>query len=296
MVVITSLNLIAEVIVRPTNIEDLSLARRYKTQQRVFIALLAVGTAGLGILLAAMIVYRELESARVKADFAANVSHELRSPITQIRLKGEALQLDLVFDDDDRQRHYDAIVYEAERLSRLVDNVLDFASIDRGVKKYSLRPDDLGHLLQHSLGGAYGAIKSKGLALEIDVPDDLPVVWMDRDAVAQVFTNLLSNAAKYGADGKWVGLTARVGLDGVDVMVSDRGIGISKADLDHVFDHFFRANTPDVRKRRGTGIGLSIVRYIVEAHGGTISVDSELGEGTTFTVTFPFQPPRDAGA
>jgi two-component system sensor histidine kinase VicK len=119
---------------------------------------------------------------------------------------------------------------------------------------------------------------------------------MDRDAVAQVFTNLLSNAAKYGADGQWVGLTARVSLDGVDVMVSDRGIGISKADIDHVFDHFFRANTPDVRKRRGTGIGLSIVRYIVEAHGGTISVDSELGEGTTFTVTFPFQPPRDAGA
>jgi signal transduction histidine kinase len=113
---------------------------------------------------------------------------------------------------------------------------------------------------------------------------------VDRDAVNQVLINLLSNAAKYGADGKWVGLRMRLALDSVDISVIDRGIGISKSDQARIFEEFYRSADANVRRNKGTGIGLSIVRYIINAHGGSLSVDSEPGQGATFTVTLPLGP------
>lgn len=228
----------------------------------------------------------------MKADFAANVSHELRSPITQIRLKAESLQLDLCYDDDDRREHYDAIVLESERLSRLVDNVLDFAAIERGAKRYSLRADDLLDVVRFQAEATEDTLRSRGLELSVDLPDDLPPVWLDREAIGQVIINLLSNAAKYGADGGWVGLRVWETEEGVELSVADRGIGISEEELPQVFDDFFRSTDPLVRRKKGTGIGLAIVRYIVEAHGATITVESEAGEGTTFTILFPTTPPE----
>ncbi len=283
------------VVVQPDNPERLASLKRSKRTRRIFIIVLAMAIAVLGVALSARIVSTELEGARAKADFAANVSHELRSPITQIRLKGEALQLDLVYDDEDRRAHHDAIVREAERLSRLVDNILDFAAIERGAKTYMLRQDDLGEIMHSQIRSARDYIESRGIELSVDIANDLPVIWVDREAVGQVITNLLSNAAKYGSEGKWIGVVARVGLEGIDISVSDRGIGISKEDLRKLFVPFFRSADPQVRRKKGTGIGLNIVRYIVEEHGGSISAESTLNEGTTFTVTFPFEPPSGAG-
>lgn len=275
--------------------EGLEARKNRRRVTRMIVILLSVFLVFVGILLTARIIGRELENARMKADFAANVSHELRSPITHIRLKGESLQLDLCTDDEDRREHYDAIVREAERLSRLVDNVLDFASIERGAKRYQLREDDLGSVVAIQVDAARAGLESQGIVLQAEIADDLPRVWLDRDAMGQVLTNLLSNAAKYGGDGRWVGVTVRAMGDGVDVAVSDRGIGIAPEELPQVFDDFFRSTDPRVRRNKGTGIGLSIVRYIVEAHGGTISVESEPGEGTTFTVRLPLEPPEGAG-
>jgi len=139
-------------------------------------------------------------------------------------------------------------------------------------------------------------VESKGLVLELDLPDDTPPVWMDREAIGQVLVNLLSNAAKYGKKGGWVGVNVRTEPQGVTLSVSDRGQGIRPDDLPHIFEHFYRSTSSSVRRQKGTGIGLAIVRYIVEAHGGTITVHSVHGEGTTFTVTFPNEPPPGAGA
>lgn len=284
-----------EAVVRPADPVALASERLWSRNQRSLVIALAVIAATLGIVAAAQIVNRELDTARQKSDFAANVSHELRSPITQIRLKAESLQLDLCYDDADRQAHYDAIVNESERLSRLVDNVLDFAAIERGVKQYSLRAGDLGDVLR-ATARTFAPSDGAEYELALEIPDDLPAVWFDRDAVAQVVTNLLSNALKYGAEARWARLSAWVDADTVKFAVEDRGIGIARADLERVFEHFYRVESADVRKRRGTGIGLTIVRYIVEAHRGTIAVDSTLGVGTTFTVTLPTTPPDDAGA
>lgn len=282
--------------VAAANPERLEADRNNRIIGYLLIIFAVLATSVIGIFVTVRLVSRELEAARVKTDFAANVSHELRSPITQIRLKGEALQLDLVFDDDDRQAHYDAIVREAERLSRLVDNVLDFAAIERGAKKYTFRPEDLTGLIYSAVEADRARLEANGLTVEIDVPDDLPVVWMDREAISQVLINLLSNAAKYGADGKWVGVRARAEKDTVVVSVADRGMGISTEDQERVFEDFFRSTNPAVRRRKGTGIGLTIVRYIIEAHGGTITVASAPGKGATFTFHLPLEPPPGAGA
>lgn len=278
--------------VQPADPVALEVRKGNRRGIRIAIVLIAVFLVFVGVLLSARIVGREVENARMKADFAANVSHELRSPITQIRLKAESLQLDLCYDDEDRAAHYDAIVLESERLSRLVDNVLDFAAIERGAKRYSFRPDDLLDVVRLQAEATGDTLRSMGLTLEVRMPDDLPPVWIDREAIGQVIVNLLSNAAKYGAEGGWVGLAVEDTEAGVELSVADRGIGISTEELPQVFDDFFRSTDPLVRRKKGTGIGLAIVRYIVEAHGATIAVESEPGEGTTFSILFPTSPPE----
>jgi signal transduction histidine kinase len=280
----------ATISARPDNLEALDTLKRTTRNRRRVVVSIALLSVIFGVLLASRILGREMESANMKADFAANVSHELRSPITQIRLKGEALQLGLTTDEEDLRRHYDAIVHESERLSRLVDNVLDFAAIERGAKRYQMRQEDL-RLLVATTGEAMRApLAARGLVLDLDIPEDFPQVEVDREAVKQVLINLLSNAAKYGAEGKWVGLRMRLALDSVDISVIDRGIGISKSDQARIFEEFYRSADANVRRNKGTGIGLSIVRYIINAHGGSLSVDSEPGQGATFTVTLPLGP------
>jgi signal transduction histidine kinase len=285
-----------EIRVSATDPAGLSLARNRRVATRILIIVLAIATSVVGVGVTVRYVSRELETARVKADFAANVSHELRSPITQIRLKAEALQLDLVTRDADRRAHYDAIVRESERLSRLVDNVLDFAAIERGAKKYTFRPEDPVGMLYTAIESHAAAIEAAGMKIEADIPDDLPVIRLDREAITQVLTNLFSNAIKYGADGGWLGIAARERDGGLELRVADRGMGIAPEDRNRVFEDFFRSADPAVRRKKGTGIGLTIVRYIVEAHGGRISVESTPGRGATFVVHLPLQPPTGPGA
>lgn len=285
-----------EVRVSASDPEQLQSDRRRRTTTRIAIILLAIATSVVGVGVTVRYVSQELETARIKTDFAANVSHELRSPITQIRLKGEALQLDLVFSDDDRQDHYDAIVRESERLSRLVDNVLDFAAIERGAKRYTFRPEDPIELLVNAVESNRNTLEAAEMEIEVDLPDDLPVVWIDREAISQVFTNLFSNAVKYGNEGNWLGVKARQVATGVEIMVSDRGMGIAPEDRGRVFEDFFRSTSPAVRRMKGTGIGLTIVRYIIEAHGGRIHVESTPGQGATFVIHLPLQPPTGPGA
>ena len=285
-----------ELVIAMKDPDGLANRKRNLRLIRITIILLAIGMTGLGIFLSTRLISREIETARTKADFAANVSHELRSPITQIRLKGESLLLDLCFDEEDKQLHYQAIVRESERLSRLVDNVLDFSAIERGAKRYIFRREDVRMLLDTTLASIEGSFEGANAEIHVDIPDDLPVVWVDREAISQVIVNLVSNAVKYGGDEKWVSLSAQHSSTGVTISVTDRGIGIDEKELPHVFDNFYRSTDAKVRKQKGTGIGLTIVRYIVEAHDGTISVTSKLGEGTTFTLQLPLEAPKSPGA
>lgn len=277
-------------VVHPRSTADLNDVQARKRLQRVAILVLSLLMIGTGAVLTWRLVRQQLEVARSKADFAANVSHELRSPITQIRIKGEALQFGLVDDPEDLQRHYDAIVRESERLSRLVDNVLDLAAIERGNKRYTLRPVDIGETVRQAVEAAGFAMETRDMDMEVDLPGMLPVVMHDPEAIAQVMHNLISNAAKYGKKGGWIGIRGRLESNEVLVSVSDRGIGISEEELPMLFEHFYRSKNPEARRQKGTGIGLTIVNYIINSHGGRISVTSEMGVGTTFTLHFPLRP------
>jgi two-component system phosphate regulon sensor histidine kinase PhoR len=282
------------VAVHPRSPEDLDAAQRQKRLQRISMVVLAIFMIGVGAVLTVRMVSGELEIARTKADFAANVSHELRSPITQIRLKGEALQFGLVESPDELQEHYDAIVRESERLSRLVDNVLDFAAIERGAKKYMFRPVALAETLYSAIEAARYSMETRDLVMEVEISRDVPMTFHDPEAIAQVLHNLISNAAKYGQEGGWIGITADLVGDHVEVKVSDRGIGIDAEELPLLFEHFYRSGDPAARRKKGTGIGLTIVRYIMEAHDGRVEVTSTKGVGTTFTLHFPLKPPESA--
>jgi two-component system phosphate regulon sensor histidine kinase PhoR len=254
--------------------------------------LFAVLMLGVGAVLSMRLVGRELDVATMKADFAASVSHELRSPITQIRIKAEALLLGLADNEEEKTQHYLTIIRETERLSRLVDNTLDFAAIERGAKSYTLRAGDLADTIYRGCDGIMGSLELQGTNFDLDVPGDLPEVHHDSDAVVQCIVNLVSNAAKYSERESTVRVSAHTRSDGgVDVSVEDEGIGMSDEDMRRIFEPFFRSHDSKARKRKGTGIGLTITRYIMQAHGGDIEVRSRLGKGSTFTLRFPAEPP-----
>ena len=257
-----------------------------ETRRGIGIVLVSLAALSIGAVLSARLVRRELQAARLKSDFAANVSHELRSPITQIRLKAEALQLGLAETPEAQARHYDVIVREAERLSRMVNNVLDFAAIEAGQKRYHLRAGDLAVTVHNVVESARVAMETRAMTIEESYPEDLPPVWHDPEAVAQVIVNLLSNAAKYGQEAGWIGVVVRAEAAGVAVEVSDRGIGIQQSEIQSVFEQYYRSHDPAARRRKGTGIGLTIVKYIMESHGGSVSIRSTLGVGTTFVLHF----------
>ena len=272
--------------VLPKTVDLLSVKKARARTLRFSVVAAALTTTVFGAMLSVTLIKRESEAARDKTDFAANVSHELRSPITQIRLRAEGLQLGLFDDEQEKFESYTAMVQQSERLSRLVDNVLDFAAIEKGAKKYSFRPHDLEEVINSAVNSCEEMIRAENIRVDIDIPFDIPIVWIDREAIAQVMINLLSNAVKYGASGKWVGVRVRDEEDTIELAVSDHGAGIPEKDVPHVFGRFFRSSDTAVRSKRGTGIGLTIVQYIVEAHGGNIEVDSTVGVGTTFLITF----------
>ena len=268
---------------------------------RVVVIFTSVFSLSFGALLLVRLLKRELDVAHLKTDFAANVSHELRSPITQIRLKGEALMLGLADTEEERDNAYAAIVRESERLSRLVDNVLDFSAIERGAKRYTLRPADIFDTTMKAVDSISSAQELQDKDLAVDLPFDLPQVDHDPDAIAQCLINLVSNAAKYSAPNGRIAILGRLVEDpqlgpSVDIAVSDDGIGIPPHDLRRIFEPFFRSNDSLARRRKGTGIGLTITKYIMDAHGGQILVQSRPGQGSTFTLRFPLKkrPPNSA--
>ena len=278
--------------VLPRDPEALAARQNERWRRGVGIILLSAVMISVGLVLTARLLRRELAAAREKSDFAARVSHELRSPLTQIRLKAEALQLGLATTDASRDQHYDVIVRESERLSRLIDNMLDFSAIERGLKKYTMRPGDLGQTVGRAVESALVAMEMRGMHVDVEIPEDLPPVSHDPEAVSQVVTNLLSNAAKYGRDAGWIGVRVSVESGEVRVTISDRGIGIDPQEQGKIFQEYYRSLDPRARQRKGTGLGLTIVKYIVEAHDGRVTLESAIGSGSTFTLHFPVRPPR----
>ena len=232
---------------------------------------------------------RELELADMRSQFVASVSHELRTPLTAIRMFAETLQMERPLDQTARAEYLSTIVHESERLTRLINNVLDFSQIERGQKVYRREPAPLAAIVHQVVSTVKYPLARQGFDLHVATGEDLPLANVDGDAIQQALLNLLSNAMKYSTDRRRIDLT----LSGVNghavIQVTDYGLGIAPRDQTRIFERFFRAAIPENTRIPGAGLGLSLVHHIVAAHGGFVDVSSTPGEGSTFAIHLPFE-------
>jgi len=250
--------------------------------------LLIVAVLIMGILLLVRDVSRESQLNQLRSDFVSAVSHELKTPLTLIRLYGETLLEGEGFPEEERRGFYQIITREAERLTHLIDKVLTFSRIESGQKQYHLQEGDLGLVVARTLEVYRQYLTQRGFSLTADLAADLPLVRFDPDAVSQALLNLLDNAVKYSGDSTDVNVRLRV-LDGKVILeVEDHGIGIPPEERQKVFEQFYRVSNGAAKG--GYGLGLFLVRHIMEAHGGSIEMESTRGEGSRFRLLFPALP------
>ncbi len=247
--------------------------------------LLTLGVLAIGVLLLERDAARQRETNRLRADLVSGVSHELKTPLTLIRVCAETLESEPVPPDAERQRFCGVITRETDRLTTLIDRVLSFSRVDRGDRTYALERGPLDAVVQETLDD-YGAyLRGRGFTLRESLEPDLPDVAHDRAAVAEAVVNLLDNAAKYSGDAREISV-ALARRDGAVVLeVADQGVGIDPADQARIFDRFYRSG--QALGKGGYGLGLFLVRHIVEAHGGCVELESTPGAGSRFRLVFP---------
>ncbi|MCK4284323.1 MAG: GHKL domain-containing protein [Candidatus Brocadiae bacterium] len=246
-------------------------------------------------LLAGRHLLREAKLTRLKNDFIATVTHELKTPLSSVRLFAETLR-EGRYENEQQARHYlDLLVRENERLSRLIDNFLSFSRMERDKRAFDLVEVAPGDVVEAAVGVMAERFRDPRCQFDVHVVPGLPCVMADSDALVTVLLNLLDNAYKYTGDEKRIALRAYARDGQVCLEVEDNGIGMSPRAVRKAFDRFYQADTSLSRPAGGCGLGLSIVRFIVEAHGGSVHVASEPGKGSTFTVRIPAAGPVESG-
>jgi signal transduction histidine kinase/tetratricopeptide (TPR) repeat protein len=240
--------------------------------------------------------WREAYLSQMKSTFVSNVSHELRTPLASIKMLAELLDMQLTRGSTvalekhkvPAEQYLSVIRRECDRLGRLIENLLAFARIERGMEQYHFEYEDPAIVVRMAVESFRPHAEAQGFRLDLDIVEPLPDMRLDADAIVQVVLNLLSNAVKYSDAMK--DICVRVYCDGsqVAVEVTDCGIGIDVAEVPKIFDDFYRVDQRlNTQKQGGMGLGLTLVRHIVRAHGGRVSVHSEVGKGSTFVVTLP---------
>jgi len=233
-------------------------------------------------------VRRQLRLARQKTDFVSNVSHELKTPLTSIRMFGELLAEGRVEEKDKQQRFLRIITAESERLTRLINNVLDFARLERGEKKYDPQPFDLREVVQDVVDMFRPHLEQGGYLLQCRLPEEAVPVCADRDALAQVLVNLLSNAEKYSGDRRDIEVDLLTPDDGhARIRVLDRGPGVPASCRERIFEQFFRVHDGLSSGIQGVGLGLTLARQIARAHDGDLHCQNREGGGACFVLVLP---------
>lgn len=271
-----------------------SFAHQIEIENRIIAVLVAPvrhGTEYLGTVSLFHDITREVMADRVKSEFVARVSHELRTPMTSIKGYADLLLMGAAGEVTDQQRHFVEVVRgNADRLTVLVNDLLDISRIEQDQATLDIQPIDLEAIIRNILEALQGrmAAEEHRLNIQLDLPEHIPALEADRDRLIQILTNLVNNAYQYTPEGGSLLVRLREADGGIQIDVEDTGIGISSDDQAHVFERFYRAeHQPLVFKTAGTGLGLSIVQQLVEMHGGRLWFESEEGVGSTFSVWLP---------
>ncbi len=263
-----------------------AMAHRFLRNSFYVIGGLSVFLIG-GISLTYRNLIREMALTRLKSDFVANVSHELRTPLSLIRLYAETLELGRLPNQEKHQEYFRIIRKESERLTALINNILDFSRIEAGKKEYNFQETNLAELVRNTLESYLFQIEQHGFTFRENIADNLPVLRVDREAMARSLLNLVNNAIKYSRSEKYLAVNLYQANGSVRLEVIDHGIGIPRTEQPKIFEKFYRVEDPLVHNTKGSGLGLSLVRHIVQAHGGRISVESIPGQGSKFVIDLP---------
>jgi len=246
-------------------------------------------------------VRREVLLAELRSQFVSSVSHELKTPLTAIRMFAETLLLGRSERPGAREDYLETIVNESERLTRLLNNVLDFSKIEQGKKLYRLEPQSLGAIVRSAARTMHYPLAQQGFDLRVSIDDRVPPVAADADAVEQAILNLLSNAMKYSGQSRSIALQVRRDGDCALVSVADCGLGIPPHEQGRIFEKFYRIGGADREGIPGTGLGLTLVEHVARGHDGEVKVESVPGEGSTFSIVLPLlqvsagaAPPEEA--
>jgi len=271
--------------------EDIMMSARY--EKMVYYCLIAAANV---IMIAAVIsalrnIAHELALSDMRSNFVARVSHELRTPLGLIRLYAETLELNRAKNEEKRQEYLRALTKECERLAQMINNILNFSRIEANKQQYTLTERPIGNLVLETAETMRYHFERHGLNLHVSADPALPPVRCDGEALRQALFNLLSNAMKYSGEGKNVWVNAYSHNGEVIIEVKDQGIGVSSDQRAKIFEEYHRVDDPLVRETGGTGLGLAVVKHIVESHRGRIVVDSTPGQGSTFAIHLPVAKP-----
>ncbi len=268
--------------------DDPSVLASYRRRNLLFLygILILAGVIALGVYMIFQQTTREVQLARLRAEFVSNVSHELRTPLTAIRMYAETLLLERYRSREQRVDYLKTVMHESQRLSRMVGNILDFSRMESGRKTYEFAETDLRGLVRETLAEFDPVLREQAFSTAVDIADPLPPVRVDREAISSAVANLLSNAIKYSREQKEIRIVVRDQDGRAIVEVADRGIGVPPGEQRDIFSKFHRAQNAGITAT-GTGLGLALVKGIMEAHQGKVEIESREGGGSVFRLILP---------
>jgi signal transduction histidine kinase len=238
-------------------------------------------------------ISRERDSMLLQTEFVHNVSHELKTPLSLIRLYGETLLLKENLAEADRKEGLQIITKESERLTYMINNILDFSKIEMGRKEFELKAGDLAEVVRSTLDSYRYHFEKKGFHIEEEIDRDIPMVRFDKEAVEGILINLFSNAIKFSKETKKMVVRLEDRPEAICLVVTDKGIGIPPHELENIFNRFYRVKSTTDFEARGSGLGLTLVKHVVDAHAWQIEVESTLGKGSVFSILIPHNSDKE---
>lgn len=267
------------------------------TNQRMIKSIILILGVNLVLIIGVWFVYKntrkEVQLAQLKSDFVSNVSHELRTPLSLIRMYAETLEMGRIPGEEKKMAYYKNISQEAERLTHLINNILNFSRLESGKKEYNFTDVDVNRLVENVLDTYQDSILEQGFKLEKQLSNEKLEIRADESAVSENLINLIDNALKYSNDDKFIRISTEKSNNKVLISVEDHGAGIAPENQGKIFEKFYRESNALIHNTKGSGLGLTLVKYNMQAHGGDVKLNSTPGKGSRFTLNFPINRGED---